>query len=775
MDLSAFSSNNLFDFTFNAFAIFPFLGMITGLFLFYLLNTRAYPSLVTRLTAIFVVITVVSGLGESLARSSVTPFTTDFWQLLNLPVIAVFGPFVLTIALAFTGREKIISKFWYQLIIFGPGIFFMFLGLTTPYFQNRDLTNFHYYYYGWNDSGDSGLFWADISFLLLLNFIGTILIWKYLRKLQDPIKRKQTQLLLIAFIIPLISGGIVDGVIQGIFGPIFPLTSIDSFSITVMIIAYAILRYKLFVVNPSTVAANIIETMNEILVVFNPNSYIDFANNAVENILGYKKSDLVNKNIETLIPDQWEQFKEKIISPVKRGEAVSGVELKLKAIDGESVPVAFSASSIRDNRGTVVGIIGIASDLRKIKSLTATIEQTKSRLESINTIINSVVNGILVLDFDNRIVLANPSVLNMLSLKSEAVLNKKIEAVLTLKEKGAELDLGSMLTDGGNLIEKQKLAVLAKGSGQPAYADVTAAPIKNGKEFGLSSILVLIDKTKEVQLEEMKLDFVSMAAHELRTPLTAIRGYTTLLVDDLAPTLDKEHQDQLLRLNISAANLNSLIENLLNVSRIERGALRVDFGPVDMGALTQTIINSIASQAKMKKQKLNLILPDKKLPLIIADKFRMTEVIQNLLANALNYTQEGGEITAQLKEDKGHLVFWVKDNGQGIPKEALPNLFTKFFRVAGNLEQGSKGTGLGLYISKSIIDIHHGQIWVESTLGKGSTFYFKIPITKKEVIKKEKESVDSLSPASGHGIFINQDRARRFFNRQTNKKESLKN
>jgi len=150
-----------------------------------------------------------------------------------------------------------------------------------------------------------------------------------------------------------------------------------------------------------------------------------------------------------------------------------------------------------------------------------------------------------------------------------------------------------------------------------------------------------------------------------------------------------------------------------------------------------------------------LVLPHE-LPVVLADAFRVGQVLLNLIANALNYTKEGASITVTAEKKDNLLQVSVADTGQGIPKEAISKLFVKFFRVSGSLKQGSKGTGLGLFISKSIIEMHHGKIWVESELGKGTTFTFVLPIAKPEDITNFQQNANQtdLTVKSQPGIII---------------------
>lgn len=233
---------------------------------------------------------------------------------------------------------------------------------------------------------------------------------------------------------------------------------------------------------------------------------------------------------------------------------------------------------------------------------------------------------------------------------------------------------------------------------------------------------------KEKQLESMQVDFVSMASHELRTPITSLMGYLQTLNEEARSKLTQEQKGFLDRSLISAQEILSLVDNILNVSKVERGAFSVTLKPLDWSELLKQVVSENKILASQKNISLELKLPDN-LPKVVADQLRITEVLNNLINNAIVYTKAGGsvEVSTQLQEDQ--IITSVKDNGQGVPKGAMPHLFTKFFRVQGALDKPStaSGSGLGLYISKSIIDLHHGKIWANSEEGKGSTFVFSLP------------------------------------------------
>jgi signal transduction histidine kinase len=180
------------------------------------------------------------------------------------------------------------------------------------------------------------------------------------------------------------------------------------------------------------------------------------------------------------------------------------------------------------------------------------------------------------------------------------------------------------------------------------------------------------------------------------------------------------------------STLAALVENLLDVSKIEHNTLVIEVKKEDWTSIVRSVVREFDQIALQKKIKLNFEEPSYTISPAAVDKFRIAEVLSNLTANAINYTEAGGSVTVSIVEKDGRIETSVKDTGVGIPERSITHLFTKFYRVSGSLEQGSKGTGLGLYISKSIVNKHKGEIWVESKEGVGSTFTFTVPVYKDE-------------------------------------------
>jgi signal transduction histidine kinase len=230
------------------------------------------------------------------------------------------------------------------------------------------------------------------------------------------------------------------------------------------------------------------------------------------------------------------------------------------------------------------------------------------------------------------------------------------------------------------------------------------------------------------QLDKMKDEFISMASHELNTPLAAVEGYLSMILDEHMGTIDDKAREYLARAYASSKRLAELILDLLNVSRIEQGRVKMKFIEANMFDLAESVIHEL--QIKSDSKKLTLKLEGEK-----SDKFntwcdpdRIREVIVNLVGNSIKYTEKGG-ITIKVEEDSGKIAVKVVDTGRGIAQEDMNKLFQKFSQVKREIDE-HQGTGLGLYISKNFVELHKGRIWVESTVGKGSTFAFEIPVLK---------------------------------------------
>ncbi len=338
-------------------------------------------------------------------------------------------------------------------------------------------------------------------------------------------------------------------------------------------------------------------------------------------------------------------------------------------------------------------------------------------------ILSSIIDGIIALDFNKNIMFLNKAAEQLIGYSEAEIQGKPIDQVIHLFSDADEI-LSKTYCQGSF----NQTAKLIGKMGQQTKVNLMNAQVGMTVQTNLSCILILHDLSREEELEQMKLDFVSMASHELKTPLTSIIGYLSVFLEESKGKVPKESLDLLDKAFTAAKQLQTLITNLLNVNKIEREQLSVSPESTAYLPILSKAVDDLRDQANQKSIVLNLAPPVETLPKVLTDPIRLGEVITNLVANAINYTNPGGKVEVTTTVFPNEVTTTVSDTGIGIPPQALPHLFNKFFRVSNTEQKANKGTGLGLYIAKSIIEKLNGKIWVQSQVGKGSKFSFTLPV-----------------------------------------------
>lgn len=344
----------------------------------------------------------------------------------------------------------------------------------------------------------------------------------------------------------------------------------------------------------------------------------------------------------------------------------------------------------------------------------------KSRIK---TIINCMADGVLVTDWDGQIVLYNPAAARMLEILDVSIIGKPIHQCVK-NGKLAEL-IAKILTPKNTsyFTISHELPI-----GEPGQTFLRAhlAPVRNEGGEILGSVTVLQDISQLKALDKMRSDFVAMVSHELRSPLTSIQQHLSVILTGMVGNTTQKQEEILHKAKKKASDLIALINDLLDISRIEAGIVVQEKEPLQLSEVLQKTVDLMRSQAEAK----NIILESSavpQLPIINADRDNMEEVFTNLVSNAINYTPEGGQVTVEARTEGEYLCVEVSDTGIGIRKEALPRIFDKFYRVKTDQTRHIAGTGLGLSIVKGIVEAHLGSIQVKSEVGKGTTFTVLLP------------------------------------------------
>jgi signal transduction histidine kinase len=259
------------------------------------------------------------------------------------------------------------------------------------------------------------------------------------------------------------------------------------------------------------------------------------------------------------------------------------------------------------------------------------------------------------------------------------------------------------------------------------YLAIASAVVAEGRSVG--RVCILRDVTHFKQLDALKSEFVATVSHDLRSPLTLMRGYATML--EMVGELNEQQQSYVRKIITGVENMSRLVNNLLDLGRIELGVgLQVETIPIR--DTVEHVISTLQLQATQKQIQLTLEVAQSLPPFMEADQALLHQAIYNLVENALKYTPEGGRVTVRLRPEGESVVFEIQDTGIGIAPSDLPRLFEKFYRARQREARAQHGSGLGLAIVRSIAEQHGGKVWVESELGKGSTFYLQIPLKQKQ-------------------------------------------
>jgi two-component system phosphate regulon sensor histidine kinase PhoR len=342
--------------------------------------------------------------------------------------------------------------------------------------------------------------------------------------------------------------------------------------------------------------------------------------------------------------------------------------------------------------------------------------------DTMRAIMNTIPEGLIVTDHHERIVFYNSKAADLFGLEGDTALGLPIGK--TLKN----TDFVSFITEPMNLSRSghQKAGSIEIG-GMMMHVLTNSIEGDNGKIIGFVSMLH--DVSKKKTMDQLKGDIVSMVSHELKAPLSALLMQLSVVLDGLAGDITTKQKELLGKAKQRTKRMIALVNDLLDLRRIEEGKVVVEIEPLDLGEILHRSIDIMALSAKDKNINFDIKIAEN-LPLFSGDRTGMEAVFVNLISNAIKYTSTGGRVQVELKKAGKDLRLKVVDNGIGIEKEDLDHVFDRFYRIKTEQTKSIGGSGLGLYIVKRIVDAHNGTTHVESKVGKGSMFIISLPVEK---------------------------------------------
>ena len=659
-----------------------------------------------------------------------------------------FPVFALWFFLIFTKKKRILKHRIIYLLFFLLPLFFIYLQWKGFLIFDMVITP-----YGYSDLWSKSI-WPYLYYAYYLSFIlaGYYLCFNFMRKTENIFEKKQAGIILTTGIITLILCTITDVVLPQLKFYIPALASVLVIIWAVGLV-YAITRYGLMTITPAVAAEAIIAALTDSLILANPEGKIIFVNRATSDLMGYKKEELIGKSINFLVGGSPSFFEELLKEEITKKKYETNYFDK----SGERILVNVNSTLIRDKIGRLAGVVVISHDIRETKNLIAQLsekikaleftrqETEKARLATLNiledveearvdaeeeksktqAIITNFVDGLLVFSKDNVLIIVNPQTENIFKIETKLLVGKSI---IELMEFPSLRPLINLLVESPAGTEKiRDISRKELELNRNLILEVSTFPIlREGEEIGIS--VILHDVSREKLIEQMKTEFVSLSAHQLRTPLSAIKWTLRMILDGDLGDITKEQRDFLNKTYQSNERMISLINDLLNVARIEEGRYLYKQSSIQIEELIQAVVSSYKDEAERKKINLKFQRPKEYFSRVNLDEEKLGLAIQNLIDNAIRYTQPGGQVTVSLRRANMEIEILVKDSGVGIPEDQQERVFGKFFRGTNAIRLETEGSGLGLFIAKNIVEAHGGKIWFESEENKGTTFHLILPI-----------------------------------------------
>jgi len=487
----------------------------------------------------------------------------------------------------------------------------------------------------------------------------------------------------------------------------------------------------------------------------NPLFSILSTSRAFDNFFGYSENEIMGEDLTKIIGAK-DDFAE-VLKNLASQKKVSGVESVLRNRQNKELFVLISAIAQEDEHGEVFSYLFSFVDITLLKkteqelqtkiqeSLKKTAELNDSRRALMNiledveeerqraeheknrtmALIKNFADGLITME-RGKITLFNPKAEEFFNISANEVINKSL--VFLSKEHSAFSALFQLLQNKKTKqIFRETLAINTN-----LTVEVSLVCVRNTQKACVAQMIILHDVTREKMVEKLKTEFVSISAHQLRTPLSVIKWILRTVLDGDAGELAEAQKELIEKAYNNNERMIRLVNDLLNVTRIEEGRFIAQKEPLDVCALIRESIETIKDSVANKGLTLKTFIPPTMI-LVQGDKEKLMLVIQNLLENALHYTKEGFiAIRCDLIENKTQVKIAVQDSGIGIPQNQQERIFSRFFRAENATKIETEGSGLGLFIAKNVVEAHGGKIWFESQEGKGTTFYFTLPTTSKK-------------------------------------------
>ncbi|MDP3973690.1 MAG: PAS domain S-box protein [Candidatus Daviesbacteria bacterium] len=540
------------------------------------------------------------------------------------------------------------------------------------------------------------------------------------------------------------------------------LIAVASFSAATFVLLLILFRLVIYKqMEQINLQALALDNISDHVVITDLDAVILYVNKAAEKLTGYSKNEMIGKR-----PSLWgkrmpKEFYEKMWKMIKTYKKEFEGQITNKRKNGEEYQADARITPVLDKNNNILFFIGLEQDITEKKIAEAKLLESnkeleeskkamvnvmedldvaKSKIEEEKTkdeaILENIGEGVLAIDSQRKVLFLNKKGEEILGWKAPGLIGRVVNSLPLEDKQGHLIPLEQRPTYIALKTGKTTTTTTTTTTTYFVRPDktkfpigITVAPIKlKGKITGV--IAVFRDITKEEAIDRAKTEFVSLASHQLRTPLTSINWYIEMLQSGDAGILNNKQKEYFLEIYKGSRRMVELLNDLLNVSRLETGRLKIEPVSTDLVAFIEEVCKEVQPLVSETGCHLSLKLPEK-LPEVNVDRVLLRQIISNLLTNAIQYSSVGktGQVTVSLDVSPKEYIISVKDNGIGIAKEVQGRIFEKFFRADNAHEVVADGNGLGLYLVKQIIEASGLSMRFDSEVGRGSTFYVTIPLS----------------------------------------------
>jgi len=719
----------------NSFAFISLASCFISLVLAALVYASNSKSKVNRLFALSCVILSYTAFAEYSLRQAPNAAEALVWARIDIlwPLLMVA---ILHFTLAFTEQWKVLSKRRALILIYVPAACFTVLVITTNYLTSEITQT----WWGWANASrfNAATLITNIWFISMVLLIGFIM-WRYYIKQKDHIKKCLAKYIAIGYTIPSLTG-LLTGLITPLLGAQMPDMTVSAWAIGGLFIWYGIWKYRLFTIDPTTAAESIFDTMSDLLFLVDMNGKIIRVNQAALSVLDYREEELVGRSLRPLIRETEITMTALQEMHIDEIDDIKDKRATIESKSGRLIPVSISPSALRDHKNKAVGFLFTARDMTERK-------QMEDEIRKLNTAIEQANDGIAIFNrSDRKITYANPAFAQTLGYDSQEVTGRQYREFISKLNSDYYGSLGDILNDSQISTKTVEVEHERKdGTLFPALLSLNYIRNENGVADGVLAFSKDITESKMVneqliaqakELEQMNVHlqeanrlksiFLASMSHELRTPLNSIIGFTGLILNGLTGDITDEQRNQLSMVKSSAHHLLSLINDILDLSKLEAGKFQLVIDEVNLDDLIKDTLNTISPLIEAKQLPINSDIEQG--ISLYSDERRIKQILINLLGNAIKFTREGSIFLSAKLTDNSILKLSVKDTGMGISDENLQKLFKPFSQVKDQITKNIDGTGLGLYLSKKLANLMGGDISATSELGKGSDFVCTIPL-----------------------------------------------